>query len=107
MQKKIAKEIDRITKKIVKVHKPEKVILFGSYAWGAPTKDSDLDFFIIKKTRDAQKTAREIDGALFPREFPMDILVSTPQRVKQRLAMGDPFFNRILSKGKILYEQKK
>lgn len=105
--KKLPAGVQRIMQKIVEDHCPEKIILFGSYAWGTPTKDSDLDFFIIKKTGDTRKTARMIDGSLFPREYPMDILVYTPKRVRERLAMGDSFIKQVVTSGTVLYERKK
>lgn len=44
-------EIKKITTKIVKKYKPEKIILFGSFTWGKPTKDSDVDLLIIKNIK--------------------------------------------------------
>lgn len=50
--KEIEEKIQKIADKIVAEYRPEKIILFGSYAWGNPHQDSDLDFLIIKKTDD-------------------------------------------------------
>jgi len=49
------KEIKKITKQIVEKYKPEKIIIFGSFAWGKPSKDSDVDLFIIKNTKNPFK----------------------------------------------------
>ncbi|MFQ6003206.1 MAG: nucleotidyltransferase domain-containing protein [Candidatus Zixiibacteriota bacterium] len=92
--------------KIKREYKPEKIILFGSYAWGKPTKDSDIDLFIIKDT-----SARGIDRAVEIRRildeenaiFPLDVLVYTPNEMKRRLEIGDDFVKDIIDKGKILY----
>lgn len=96
-------KIQEVADKIVKVYQPEKVILFGSYAWGMPTEDSDVDLFVIKETEDTRVLAREIDGFIFPRPFPMDIIVYKPEQIKRRQARGDCFIRDIFYKGKVLY----
>lgn len=101
--KALEKNIKAITEKIVKEFHPEKIILFGSHAWGKPGPDSDVDLLIIKKTDDTRRTAREIDGALFPRPFPLDLIVYDPDQIGRRQAAGDAWLNDILVKGKILY----
>jgi predicted nucleotidyltransferase len=95
--------IDRIVSEL----KPEKIILFGSYAYGNPTPDSDVDLLVIMKTK-----AREIDryiavsNLLYPRQFPVDILVKTPKEIKSEAGKRGNFFMReILKKGKVLYER--
>jgi len=102
-QKDFDRQIKAVTEKIVKEFQPEKIILFGSYAWGKPTEDSDVDLFIVKKTDNAREAAREIDGLIFPRPFPIDLVVYDPQKVEYRKKIGDFFINDILTKGKILY----
>lgn len=105
MKKKNQKEIKRITNQIVKKYKPEKIILFGSYAWGMPTKDSDVDLFIVKRSRKRRiDRVRELSKYLFGHDFPaMDILIYTPAETKKRLSINDPFIEDIVSKGKLLY----
>ncbi|MBI4128017.1 MAG: nucleotidyltransferase domain-containing protein [Parcubacteria group bacterium] len=86
---------------------PEKVIMFGSYAWGTPSRDSDLDLFVIKKTdRSTREVAREIDGLLWGRTTPIDIIVYTPEQVAGRLKQGDFFIHEVLNKGKVLYARE-
>lgn len=102
----IDQKIQKITDKIKKEIKPEKIILFGSFAWGEPHEDSDLDLFVIVNTENTRKTAQDIDRFIFPREFPIDFVVSTPERVFARLGMGDKFMEEIINNGKVLYEQK-
>ena len=99
------KELKKITQKIVKEYKPEKIILFGSYAWGKPTEDSDFDLFIVKNSRKRRiDRERELLGHLFGYDFPaMDILIYTPTEIKRRLNIEDPFVKDIFSKGKLLY----
>jgi len=96
-------KIKEVSKKIAKEFHPEKIILFGSWAWGNPGPDSDVDLFIIKSTEDTRKTAREIDGWLFPRPFPLDLVVYTSEQVEKRKNSGDFFINDILDKGTLLY----
>lgn len=98
--------IATIVKKIKKEYQPEKIILFGSYAWGKPTKHSDIDLFIIKETHE-----RHIDRSVRVAEildeeggvFAIEPWVYTPGEVSQRLKIGDPFIKKIIEKGKILY----
>ena len=98
------RKIQAIADKIAREYKPEKIILFGSYAWGKPHKDSDLDFFIIKKTDDPMlKRMEDVDRLFFPREFAMDFLVYTPEQVEKRKKMRDLFVVDIIDKGKLLY----
>jgi len=87
--------------------KPEKIILFGSYAYGNPTPDSDVDLLVIMKTR-----AKDIDryiavsNLLYPRQFPVDILVKTPREIElESKKKGNFFLREILNKGKVLYER--
>ena len=82
----------------------ERVILFGSYAQGKVTADSDVDLLVIGsfKGRSVDKSV-EIRMKLRP-QFPVDILIRTPEKVHQRIKMGDSFMQEILEKGKVLYE---
>lgn len=107
MTKRHQKEIENITKQIVKKYKPEKIILYGSFAYGESTKDSDADLLIIKKTK-KPRTERhlELDKMLLDRKLPLDILVYTPQEIKKRISFGDFFIKNILQQGEILYAQK-
>lgn len=106
MTEKINKNIKTITDRIVSGYKPEQIILFGSHAWGRPTKDSDVDIFIIKKGRrnflkDQQKVRKIING-----EIAADILIYSPEKVEERLNLGDFFFKNIMAKGVRLYERR-
>lgn len=100
------RKLKKITKRIVAHYSPEKIILFGSYAWGKPNKDSDFDLLIVKKEKknllkEQQKIREIIDG-----EIAADILVFTPKEIKKRLAMGDFFFEDIIKKGKYFYGKR-
>jgi predicted nucleotidyltransferase len=82
----------------------ERVILFGSYAKGRVTEDSDVDLLVIGhfEGRSVDKSV-EIRMNLRPK-FPVDLLVRTPEKVRQRIDMGDGFMREILEEGKVLYE---
>ncbi|OGF21740.1 hypothetical protein A2Y83_01205 [Candidatus Falkowbacteria bacterium RBG_13_39_14] len=98
------KKTKELTEKIIKEYSPEKIILFGSYAWGKPHKWSDIDLFIIKRSKKRRiERERDLRMKLFPAGVPLDILIYTPQEVKKRLDMEDFFINDIITKGKILY----
>lgn len=97
------KKITEIAQRIAQKFEPEKIILFGSWAWGTPHQDSDIDLFIIKKTDDTRQLTRDINGFLFPRLYPIDIIVYRPEQAEKRKEDGDFFVRDILTKGKILY----
>ncbi len=99
----IQKNILAVAARIAREFQPEKIILFGSYAWGEPGPDSDVDLLIITSTDDTRRTAREIDGAIFPRPFPLDVIVCDPRQVARRREAGDFWMNDIFLKGKVLY----
>lgn len=92
----------------IKPFKPDKVILFGSRAWGKAKKNSDFDLLIIKKTKkNPSRRAYEVRGYLNNINEAFDILVFTPKEVEKRIALNDFFINDILEKGKIIYEKSK
>ncbi len=98
-------QIQAVADKIAKEFQPEKIILFGSHAWGEPREISDLDFLIVKKTS-KKKWEREFElrmkllGNKFP---PLDLLIYTPEEMENRQEMGDIFVQEILQKGFLLY----
>lgn len=98
------KEIKQLTEKIIAELNPEKIILFGSHAWGTPGPDSDVDLFVVKESnvlrRSRQLEARRL---LCDSDVPFDVLVYTPGEIKKRLDLGDFFIKNIITKGEILY----
>ena len=98
-------EINDKVQVIVTKFQPDKIILFGSYAKGNPSPDSDVDLLVIMNTTQSTwDLAVEISLAL-KHSFPLDILVRTPQEIARRLKHGDFFIRDILENGKVLYEQ--
>ncbi|MBI2591132.1 MAG: nucleotidyltransferase domain-containing protein [Candidatus Brennerbacteria bacterium] len=99
-------KIKQVVDKIVKEFEPEKIILFGSYAWGEPDKDSDVDLFIIKETdKNIFERNREAQRIIFGSGIPIDVLVYTPKQLIRREKLGDQFVQEIINKGQIIYEQ--
>jgi predicted nucleotidyltransferase len=83
---------------------PEKIILFGSYAYGNPTEDSDVDLLVVMPHEGpGSRKAIEIRLRIHT-EFPMDLIVRTPENIHERIRMNDFFIQEIMEKGKILYE---
>ena len=92
--------------KIIRVFNPMSIVLFGSYASGTPREDSDLDLLVIMETNESPiKRAAKVSKIFRDRKLPMDIIVRTPQEIKDRLEIGDFFIKEILEKGEILYER--
>lgn len=93
--------------KDLKPYKPKKIILFGSYAWGKPTRNSDIDLFIIKDTKKSQyKRIPEARSFLYNIDSAFDILVMTPREVDKKLEKGDFFIEDIIKEGRMLYEAR-
>ncbi len=107
MESKIEEGLKTAVETIVRTFDPEKVILFGSYAYGKPHKYSDVDLLIVMESNERPAQRRMMIGSLFrDRLFPMDFIVKTPSEVEKRICMGDFFIKKILEKGKVLYERK-
>ncbi len=86
---------------------PEKIILFGSYAYGRPKRDSDLDFLVITRSRGhASVIAQRLHGSIENRPMSIDFVVVTPAQVRRRLAGFDPVLGEILSKGVVLHAER-
>ena len=96
--------IRKLAREIAVKFQPEKIILFGSYAYGSPHQDSDVDLLVIMPARDSSALAVRILEHTDP-PFPVDLLVRTPYTMNWRLKAGDWFLREIDSKGKVLYEK--
>ena len=96
--------IRRFVREVADRFQPEKVILFGSHAYGQPHADSDVDILVIMPARNVIDQAVRIRLAIESR-FPMDLIVRKPKDLEWRIAEGDSFLQEIVSKGKVLYEK--
>jgi predicted nucleotidyltransferase len=97
--------ITEIVRQIATRFNPLKIILFGSYAYGIPNEDSDVDLLVImdfniSPTRQAVKILKELDY-----HFPLDLILKTPSGMESRVALGDFFLQEVAEKGKVLYER--
>lgn len=99
-------DIKQIALKIAERYNPEKIILFGSFAWGNPTKNSDIDLLVVKETENTRNLAVKIDGFLYPRKFPIDLIVYTPAQIEKEIKIEDPFISKITNSGKVLFSSK-
>jgi predicted nucleotidyltransferase len=98
------KQIKAYAMEVARQFKPERIILFGSYAYGKPTPDSDVDLLVVIQHRKRNPDKATEIRLKLRAPFPMDLLVRTPQRIQERLALGDFFIREIMTKGKVLYE---
>ncbi len=97
-------EISSCAQQIAQRFHPEKIILFGSYAYSNPTEDSDIDLLVIlphegKATEQAAGIRLQLHT-----KFPIDLIVSSPEKIKERMEMNDFFIREVMEKGRVLYE---
>lgn len=100
-------EINRFVTNLAQEFSPRQVVLFGSYANGLATADSDVDLLVIMdKVSDGAEQALEIRRRI-PRSFPLDLLVLSKQEATRRLTEKDSFFASILRDGETVYEDER
>ena len=99
------RDIHRYVRDMAQAFGPERVVLFGSYAEGHPTEDSDVDLLVVMdhEGRDVEQ-AFAIRRAI-PRTFALDLIVRTPSGLQRRLGEKDTFLTSIWRTGKTLYER--
>ena len=104
--RKLRRLILQIVEQIKREYEPERIILYGSYAYGKPTADSDIDLLIVKET-DKRRVDRfvEVKRLIYEpgRRISISPLVYTPNEIEERLALGDDFVEEVLTKGEVLY----
>ncbi|MFQ5649929.1 MAG: nucleotidyltransferase domain-containing protein [bacterium] len=99
--------LEDIVDKIVAGVSPEKVILFGSHAYGDANEDSDIDLLVVWETPlVGAERIRHISRLLAPRPAPIDIVVRTPAEIQRAASRVEPFLTEILSKGVVAYERR-
>jgi len=96
--------IRRFARDVADRFQPEKIILFGSYAYGEPHADSDVDMLVIMPAWNELAQSVKICLAV-EHNFPLDLLVRTPKNLAWRLAEGDSFLLEVMERGKVLYEK--
>jgi predicted nucleotidyltransferase len=98
-------DIEQISAAIAREFNPQKIVLFGSHAWGNPAPDSDVDLLVILPFEGkGWKMATTIRGKVNV-TFPLDLIVRTESQLADRLQRHDSFFAEIVEKGKVLHER--
>jgi uncharacterized protein len=97
-------QIQEFSQKIAEKFQPDRIILFGSYAYGQPTEDSDVDLLVILPFEDLPVYKAIAIRRQVRSPFPLDLIARTAEQIQQRLDMGDFFIQDIMQKGYILYE---
>jgi len=103
----VERVIREVVEKLKKEYQPLRVILYGSYAYGVPDRDSDIDLLVVKETNERPIDRRVRVSRIISdpkRYIPVEVLVLTPEELRDRLECGDLFINEILTRGKTLYE---
>lgn len=99
-------EIQEIVSKITEKFNPQQIIIFGSYAYGQPAQDSDLDLLVIDDEHpNKQMLAIQISSMLFPRDYGLDLVVTSPEEINVKTGRGLSFWKEIVAKGRKLYER--
>jgi predicted nucleotidyltransferase len=98
------KKIEDLTSQIAREFNPERIILFGSHAYGQPHDDSDVDILVVlsfegKPVRKAIEIRNKVNA-----KMPLDLLVRTPEQLADRLANNDWFMREVVERGRTLYE---
>ncbi|MBI2809004.1 MAG: nucleotidyltransferase domain-containing protein [Planctomycetes bacterium] len=96
--------IRRYARAIAEEFQPDKIILFGSHAYGTPHEDSDVDLLVVMPAANQHAQSVRIRWRLAA-PFPVDLIVRTPEQVKRRLEERESFLSEIMADGKVLYEK--
>ena len=99
-----AKQIRAFSRRLADEFRPERIVLFGSYAHGLPHADSDVDLLVVTRKRQSSVEQSVAMRLKLRPQFPLDLLVRSPAKIKQRLALGDQFMRDIMERGIVLYE---
>ncbi len=94
----------RVADLIARRFHPESIILFGSYAYGHPDADSDVDLLVVMETRNEIDQSIRIWNAVDP-PFALDVVVRTPKNYRWQLEEGDWLLQEVTQRGKVLYEK--
>ena len=96
--------IHSLAEQIFVLFHPQKIILFGSYAYGTPRPESDVDLLVVMDTQRSELEQAAVICRTIPYRFGLDLVVYTPQHLAQRLDWGDSFLREIMQRGITLYE---
>lgn len=98
--------IQGMVRRLVMAMQPEQIILFGSYAYGKPTEDSDVDLLVIVSESDepSYRRARVAYKALRGIAIPTDVVVMTRQEVERKRGVRSSLAAQAVCEGTLLYE---
>lgn len=96
--------IQRYCDGIAAAFKPRRIILFGSYAYGKPDEDSDVDVMVVMPKNRYRRDLGWRIPVKVPPGFPVDVLVEREDRLQRRIADGECFILDVTEKGKVMYE---
>ena len=99
------KNINALVRQIVEQFSPQRVILFGSYAYGKPTVDSDVDLLVVMPYKGAPSMQAAKIRKKIHTGFPVDLLVRSPREIRKRLSIGDFFIREVIERGQPIYER--
>jgi predicted nucleotidyltransferase len=96
--------IDDVVRQIAEKFRPNKIILFGSYAYGKPTPVSDVDLLVVMDTnlKEIQQEINILRNINY--HFGLDLIVKNPKSLQERITLGDAFLKEIMNKGKVVYD---
>lgn len=105
MTKEMKRQLNQAVQRLVKEFKPNKIILFGSHAWGTPDASSDVDILIIVEAADAPPTRRATRAyrSLQGLKIPVEVIVSTQKEIERYRSVPASLTHKILEKGQVLY----
>jgi predicted nucleotidyltransferase len=97
--------IHAIVEQIAHAFKPDKIVLFGSYVYGRPRPESDVDLLVVMDTalKEAEQAIQICRSIQY--DFGLDLIVKTPTALARRVALGDHFLREVIERGKVLYER--
>lgn len=99
-------DIKNAVQRIVDRFDPKRIIVFGSYAYGVPTEESDLDLMVVDDGSIPSPKEFSVSKALFPRDFGLDVICISEDELAKRKAMSIGIIDEILTHGKIVYERQ-
>ena len=99
-------KISELVLKIVSGYDPDKIILFGSYASGNHTENSDLDLFVIKDSElPRPERIKQVRKLIFGAKIPIDLIIYTPTEIEEARNNQFSFVYEVLNTGEVLYER--
>lgn len=92
-------QIQQFAQKIRDRFNPDRIILFGSRAYGVPDRGSDIDLLVVMRTKISVREQAYLIRRELESSEPIDVMVRTPEQIEERIRLGDFFIKQILEKG--------